>query len=360
MTHAPSARAPQAGAVPVALEPIACPLCGGRETLHLASMPDFALGTPGLFPLARCAGCGLVHQNPRMREDQIERAYPPHYHAHGREPNLARLWRKHRAAVVWRLTRRHGYRHLDPAAAGSRLERLTAPLGAWWWRDAIDITFPPWIGSGRLLDVGCATGVFLRQAREAGWSVAGIEIDPEAAARARSVTPDVFCGDTADAPFAPGSFDVVTSLHVVEHLVDPVGALGRMIRWLAPGGLLIVEVPNVDGVGGRLFGRYWSGLDYPRHLVHFTPATMAAMVAKAGGRVLRAQHRSKPHYIVRSVRNLVAARRDPASRALGALLARGAGRNLLRHACEAVMPLGQAAGYGEAVRYYIRAAGTDR
>src|SRR5688572_17163579 len=63
MTHAPTARAPQAGAVPVALEPIACPLCGGRETVHLASMLDFELGTPGLFALARCAGCGLLHQN---------------------------------------------------------------------------------------------------------------------------------------------------------------------------------------------------------------------------------------------------------------------------------------------------------
>ncbi len=360
MTHAPTAGDPEAGAVPVALEPIACPLCGGREIEHLASMPDFVLGTPGLFPLSRCTVCGLLHQNPRMRSDQIERAYPPHYAAHGREPHLMRLWRKHRAAVLWRLTRRHGYRHLDVASSGSRLARLAAPLGAWWRRDAIDITFPPWIGRGRLLDVGCATGVFLRQASAAGWCVAGIEIDPEAAARARSVTPDIFCGDMAEAPFSPGSFDVITSFHVVEHLVDPVGALTRMIGWLAPGGLLIVEVPNVAGVGGQLFGRYWSGLDFPRHLVHFTPATMTATVAKAGGRVVRAQHQSKPRYIVRSVQHLVAARRDPASRALGALLARSAGRKLFRYACEAVMPLGQAVGYGEAVRYYIRSAGADR
>lgn len=358
MSHAPTARATQASAVPVALEPIACPLCGGRDTVPLASMPDLELGTPGLFPLARCAECGLVHQNPRMREEQIERAYPPHYARHGRDPNLTRLWRKHRAAVLWRLTRRHGYRHLDAAAVGGRRARLAAPLAAWWWRDEIDLALPPWIGGGRLLDVGCATGVHLRQAREAGWRVAGIEIDPEAAERARAVTPDIFCGDVRDAPFPPGSFDVVTSFHVVEHLVDPVGALRRMTGWLAPGGLLIVEVPNVDGVGGRLFGRYWSGLDFPRHLVQFTPATMAAMVAKAGGRVVRAQHQSKPRYIVRSVRQLVAARRDPASRALGVALARGPGRSLLRRACEALTALGRATGYGEAVRYSIRADGT--
>jgi len=320
-------------------------------------MPDFALGTPGRFPFARCAGCGLLHQNPRIRADQIERAYPPEYHAHGREPHLARLWKKHRAAVLWRLTRQRGYRHLETGAGAGPIARLAAPLVAWWHRDAIDTTFPPWIGQGRLLDVGCATGVFLRQAAEAGWRVAGIEIDPEAAARARTVTPDIFCGDPADAPFPPGSFDVVTSFHVVEHLVDPARTLRQMLGWLAPRGLLIVEVPNAAGIGGRLFGRYWSGLDYPRHLVHFTPVTMAAMLERAGGRIVRAQHRSKPRYIVRSVRHLVDDHRDRASRALSAILARRAGRNLLRRVCAIAMPLGEIAGYGEAVRYFIQPLG---
>jgi len=90
--------------------------------------------------------------------------------------------------------------------------------------------------------------------------------------------------------------------------------------------------------------------------VHFTPETMAAMVAQVGGRVVRAQHRSKSRYIVRSVRQLVAARRDPPSRAVRAVLARGAARNLLRYVCEALLLFARVVGYGEAVRYYIRAS----
>ena len=341
---------------PLHLEAVACPLCGGLEIDQLASMRDLALGIPGRFPLARCARCGLLHQNPRIRQDQIERAYPPDYPAHRRSPGLGRLWRKHGAAVRWRLIRRHGYRHLATGSGpgSGPLARAAAPLVAWWRRHEIDEAFPPWTGQGRLLDVGCASGVFLRQAAEAGWRVAGIEIDPEAATWARSVTPDIFVGDPTEAPFAPGSFDVVTSFHVVEHLMDPKGALRRMLGWLAPGGLLIVEVPNAGGMGSRVFGRYWSGLDFPRHLIHFTPATMTAMVERAGGRVQRALHLSKPLYIVRSVRHALADRRDLPSRAARALVSNGAGRRLLRRTCEALGPLGTATGRGEAVRYFIR------
>src|SRR4030095_16346994 len=110
-----------------------------------------------------------------------------------------------------------------------------------------------------------------------------IEIDPEAAAHARKVTPDVFHGDPMDAPFAPGSFDLVTAFHVLEHLPDPVGVLRRMLGWLAPGGVAVVEVPNVSGVGGRVFGRYWSGLELPRHPCRLPPGPMGARAGRAAG-----------------------------------------------------------------------------
>lgn len=96
--------------------------------------------------------------------------------------------------------------------------------------------FPPWRGQGRLLDVGCASGRFIRQMSEIGWRVAGIELDREAAAKARRVSTDVFVGDPVDADFAPGAFDVITSFHVIEHLARPLETLRRMLTWLAPGG----------------------------------------------------------------------------------------------------------------------------
>ncbi len=303
---------------------------------------------PGEFPLSRCEGCGLLYQNPRVRADQLARAYPAEYAAHTRDPELSRTLRHMGAAVRWVLSRRLGYRHLHGADVAWK-DRLRGIVS----RGRILKAFPPWVGRGRLLDVGCGSGKFLRQMGAVGWTLAGIEVDAEAAAKAREVTPDVFVGDPAEAPFARGSFDLITAFHVIEHLPDPLGALRNMVRWLAPGGLIIVEVPNAAGWGARLFGRYWSGLDFPRHLVHFTPATMAAMVEKAGGSVQRAVHRTKPRYFIRSLRHGLSDGRGLPSRLGLALVTSRLGGGALKLLLELLMPVARPLGRGEAVRYFI-------
>jgi SAM-dependent methyltransferase len=333
------------------LETVPCPLCGGRDVATLAWLRDVALGVPGTFALARCRACGLLHQNPRVCEHQLDRAYPDDYPAHARDAEMPRLLRREGSAVRWALARWHGYRHLHTNRPSMR-----ALAWALRHRRKIRENFPPWIGEGRLLDVGCATGRFLHGMKAVGWRVVGVEIDPVAAAKAACVASDIFVGDPTDAPFADGSFDVVTSFHVVEHLPRPLAALSRMVRWLARDGLLIVEVPNAAGAGGRLFGRYWSGLDFPRHLVHFTPATMAAMVERAGGRVTAASHRTKPRYLTRSLRHWLRDQSGRGHRLTLAALDSRLGRGATKLALELIMPINRPLGLGEAVRYFIRRA----
>jgi SAM-dependent methyltransferase len=142
---------------------------------------------------------------------------------------------------------------------------------------------PPWRGRGRYLDVGCGSGSVLGVAQALGWQVAGVEVDEAAARKARRFSPRVHAGDLLGAPFAAGEFDVVTSFHVLEHVPDPVAAVRRMLEWLDRDGLLVLEVPNAGGLGARLFGRAWSGLELPRHLSQFTPATIERVVTQAGG-----------------------------------------------------------------------------
>jgi SAM-dependent methyltransferase len=333
------------------LEPIACPLCGTPEATMLCAERDLALGVPGRFPLARCERCGLLYQNPRVRRDQLDRMYPADYPPHARDPDLGRVLRDRSLAVRWVLARRLGYAHLDTTGA-----RLADRARAWLRRRKIVKNFPPWVGGGRLLDVGCATGRFLQQMAAVGWRVSGIELDPEAAAKARTVSEDVTVGDPADVALPPGSFDLITAFHVVEHLPDPAGALRNMLGWLAPGGLLVVEVPNVGGWGGAVFGRHWSGLDFPRHLIHFTPATMRRLVERCGGRVVDEWHWSKPRWIIRSLRFRLAAH-DPAwaRLALGGLDSR-VGGGLVKLVLELLLKAAGPARRGEVVRYFIRHA----
>lgn len=336
-------------AVAFDLEAVPCPLCGAAEVPPVAWLRDVALGVPGEFALARCRTCGLWQQNPRVRLDQLGQTYPDDYPRHLGDPELPKLVRQAGAAVRWALATRLGYRHLE-AGEASPLARLWARASM---RRIVEI-FPPWTGQGRLLDVGCATGKFLRLMQSVGWRVAGIELDAAAASKARAVTPEIFEGDPTAAPFARHRFDVITSFHVVEHLPEPRAALARMLDWLSPDGVMIVEVPNVGGVGGRIFGRYWSGLDFPRHLTHFTPATMTAMVERAGGRVVDVRHRTKPRWLIRSGRHWLRDRPRASARwALAALDSR-AGAGFVKLGLELALPLARRAGLGEMAQFVIR------
>lgn len=330
------------------LEAVPCPLCGTTPVVPRAWLGDVALGVPGRFALARCDTCGLWQQNPRVRVEQLDRAYPDDYPRHTGHPELPRLLRDAGPSVRWALATRLGYRHLDTSDANVAV-RFRARCSM---RRIIE-HFPPWVGEGRLLDVGCATGKFLRLMTAVGWRVAGIEIDAAAAAKARAVSAEIFVGDPVDAPFTSSSFDVITSFHVLEHLPHPRAALTRMLSWLTPTGVMLIEVPNLGGVGGCLFGRYWSGLDFPRHLIHFTPVTMRAMVEAAGGRIIAERHRTKPRWLIRSLRHYLREARTPfAEIALRALDTRS-GEGFVKLALEILLPAARLARLGEMVQYVI-------
>jgi SAM-dependent methyltransferase len=193
------------------------------------------------------------------------------------------------------LATRLGYDRFRDAAGP--LTRLRAA----WLARKIKWDCPPWRGQGRYLDVGCGSGGSLGVAQVLGWQVAGIEMDAAAADKARRFAHEVHVGDVLAAPFSAGRFDVVTAFHVLEHVADPVVVVRRMLQWLAPDGLAIIEVPNAGGLGARLFGRAWSGLELPRHLSHFTPESLGRVVQQAGGRVVWCWHQAKPRYYLWSL-----------------------------------------------------------
>lgn len=153
-------------------------------------------------------------------------------------------------------------------------------------------------GPGRVLDVGCSSGYLARPLREAGARVVGIELDPAAAAEARSVCEAVVVGDveSVDLPFEPASFDVVLCGDVVEHLRDPGAALARLRQFLRPGGRLVLTTPNVANWAIRLSllaGRWRytdRGILDRTHTHLFTRNTLTETVTQAGYRVVALDH----------------------------------------------------------------------
>jgi 2-polyprenyl-3-methyl-5-hydroxy-6-metoxy-1,4-benzoquinol methylase len=135
---------------------------------------------------------------------------------------------------------------------------------------------------GRLLDVGCGTGVFLLAAQQSGWDTLGLEGNPQAAAEARTRARNVKQGDLADEQWASASFDVVTLWQVLEHLPEPLPILRKLREALKPGGFLFVAVPNAASLQAKLLGRRWFNFQNPTHLIHFTFGTLSHLLSKAG------------------------------------------------------------------------------
>lgn len=141
--------------------------------------------------------------------------------------------------------------------------------------------------AGRVLDVGCAEGNFLKGMRRKGWQCSGADISSAALAVAGRALPGCrfFRGDILDNDFPAGSFDLITFWHSFEHFGDPAAVLAAASRLLAPGGLLFISVPNRLSIEARMCRSGWFGLELPRHQCTFTPASLQRLLAGQGLRV---------------------------------------------------------------------------
>ena len=134
-----------------------------------------------------------------------------------------------------------------------------------------------------------------------GWSVDGLEVSATVAARVeRQSEIRVHIGTLPHADVGPCSHDAITMWSSLEHVHDPRTVVRAAREALRPGGLLLVSVPNIASWPFRVFGRAWYGLDLPRHLVHFTPATLARLLEGAGLRVCRIDHIGRDGWLRRS------------------------------------------------------------
>jgi 2-polyprenyl-3-methyl-5-hydroxy-6-metoxy-1,4-benzoquinol methylase len=234
-------------------EAVPCPVCGSPQWKPAYTLPDLAYHTPGPFHLVTCGACGHLYQSPRPGPGVINQFYPTQY-----DPFRPAIEEQTASpALRW-------LRHRQLRTRCSQVFRLAT--------------------SGRLLDIGCSTGLFLNEMRRYGqWDLHGVELNPTAACYARHrFGLDVHEGQLESADFGDLHFDIITLWDVLEHLPDPRAALARISALLASGGQVVLSVPNLDGVDARIFGPWWTGLDPPRHFSAFRRRDLARLLAENG------------------------------------------------------------------------------
>lgn len=232
-----------------------CPLCNGRDVRPFNSYgPRCLVGdyhiTTGHVENVWCARCGLGWNRLMMTDEELARFYAGYTKKVGSEDEDDLLFGTNEADVET----------LTASQARFVAEHVTAP-------------------AGRVLDIGCGKGSFLRsfKAAKSGWQYVGIEPSrDEAAIARRDPSFEIHEGMFGAVPLDANSFDLVAIMHVLEHVSRPADVVRQMAEVIKPGGLLFVEVPNTLDLN-----MFYDVLLY-EHLYHFQPATLAWLLQREG------------------------------------------------------------------------------
>lgn len=136
--------------------------------------------------------------------------------------------------------------------------------------------------TGSLLDLGSGTGGFAHVMKEAGWQVRGLEPDADARQTAKELH-GIDLEEAAQLYQLPSSsFDAITLWHVLEHVHDLHQYVAKLKDLLKDKGKLFIAVPNYTSKDAAIYREFWAAYDVPRHLYHFSPASMKLLVEKNG------------------------------------------------------------------------------
>lgn len=234
-----------------------CPTCGEAKR-HIVYASTFrAIPARGPidpyaahYQINRCANCGLLFSSPILDEQGVRQLY-----SHGSETNVS-MGEQANVAKTMR-----GYYALAR---------------------------PYLMGRERILDIGCDIGLLLRAARDDGFQeLHGVEPVPLAREQAKKlVQASISSNFYEETEFPPDFFDLITLIHVVDHLVEPTAVLRRMLKNLKPGGVALAVVHNVASLLGRLLKERFPIFNLYHHYF-FSKETLARLFAAHGFEVIK-------------------------------------------------------------------------
>ena len=261
----------------------ACLWCSSdRIDPCIAGVRDWFFGcVPGEFSFGRCRECGSLLLQSRPTAAHLAKAYRGYY-THTAEqagtPGNGLVQRMGRVLANGYARRRYGQSSRIGDAALASLFGLFPVRRA--EIDAKHRHLPA--APADVLDYGCGNGEFLVRAAGLGHRIVGVDFDPTAVATARARGLAVFEPSAEQSAEFSARFALITAVHVLEHVPDPLALLRDFRRWLKPGGELFLEMPNAAAAGLGQHGKFWRGLEAPRHFSVPSEAGLRSALKQAG------------------------------------------------------------------------------
>ena len=220
-----------------------CPICSSKKYREFWALPG--------YKLARCSDCSMVWDP--FPQDNLLSQYSENYFINNNPKG--------------------GYANYFE---GMRINSKTFAMRLLRIRKKLKNT-------GLLLDLGCALGDCLIEAKKLGWTnPIGLDTSDYACKQCKKRGLKVFNGTLTTVKLPPASVDLVTSQDVIEHVTDPVSELKRIYKILKPGASLFIVTPEMDGWWYRLLHGWWYHYKPGEHVVYFSQKTMKLALNKAG------------------------------------------------------------------------------
>jgi SAM-dependent methyltransferase len=160
---------------------------------------------------------------------------------------------------------------------------------------------------GRVLDLGMGDGVFLALMQKKGWTISGMDTEPDVVEYARTKLKLESClaGDVERDPLPEGTFEAITLWGLFQLIYRPQALLENLRSSIVPDGVIGIGVSNFAGMGARIFQKHWKGLGLPRHLVHYEPDSLRRLVERSGYEVLSVSFESPYWLIAESMKSVL-------------------------------------------------------
>jgi 2-polyprenyl-3-methyl-5-hydroxy-6-metoxy-1,4-benzoquinol methylase len=229
-----------------------CPVCGSAGISKVFSVKDFSVSGEE-FEIYQCSSCTLRFTQDVPDEMNIGRYYQSSDYISHSNTSKGMI---NRVYQVVRTRANRGKRKLIESVTGKT--------------------------KGNLLDIGSGTGYFAAEMKTGGWQVTGLE--PDEGARRHAAEINNINLQPAEQLFnlPADHFDVITLWHVLEHVHKLKDYIRQIKRLLKKDGKLVIAVPNYTCKDAAYYQEYWAAYDVPRHLYHFSPASMQYLVEKEG------------------------------------------------------------------------------